>query len=113
MKLSLPRGFLFFIVLPAFAPLALAASECDCSREIALCQVLGSYEDGKVTLNVYTEQCSRVTYSLNDIQATQVIVGGKAYIDWDGSSEPRVRIERCRICDYKSNTADDRRVRIE
>ncbi|MBS3804245.1 MAG: hypothetical protein KGY54_06830 [Oleiphilaceae bacterium] len=113
MKLSLPHGLLFFILLPAFATTASAATECDCDREIALCQVLSDYEKGKIILRSYTDQCSRVTYRINGIESTRVIVGGTAQIEWRHAAEPEVRIERCRICDFKSNTQDDAGVRIE
>lgn len=100
----------FLVALTTAATLAAAPAEqnpCDCTRKIALCQVLPSVEQDRIVLNAFSRQCSLVTYRLEGIQRTELIVGGRAELPWEGKQPPNVKVEDCRICDYRSNTLDD------
>ncbi|MDX1633607.1 MAG: hypothetical protein R3280_03125 [Marinobacter sp.] len=97
-------------LLAVAAPLTAATldeSPCDCSRKIALCQVLPSVETDRIVLNAFSRQCSLVTYRLDGVQRTELIVGGRAELPWSGAQPPTVKVEDCRICDYRANTMDD------
>ncbi len=112
------RGLMVLLgALVTATPLVAAQDEpnpCDCTRKIALCQVLPSIEADRIVLNAFSRQCSLVTYRLDDVQQTRLIVGGRAELPWSGEQPPRVRVEDCRICDYRENTLDnDHSVHIE
>lgn len=112
------RGLVLLLAaLAVSSPLAAAQAErnpCDCSRKIALCQVLPSVEANRIVLNAFSSQCSLVTFRLEGVQQTELIVGGRAELPWNGTQPPTIKVEDCRICDYRENTMDnDASVRIE
>lgn len=105
------RGVMLLLAaLAVSSPLAAAQADrnpCDCSRKIALCQVLPSVEADRIVLNAFSRQCSLVTYRLEGVRQTELIVGGRAELPWSGEQPPTIKVEDCRICDYRENTLDN------
>lgn len=87
--------------LCAFVPLLALpaeAADCDCARRIGLCQASAVFDGERITFTTHTEQCSRVSFTIDGHAAAITIRkgAGSAQFAAPGAS---VSIDGCYVCD--------------
>lgn len=86
--------------LTAAAPLQ--AANCDCSRRVGLCQAEASYDGARLSFTSQTVQCSRISFSVNDQEASITIQQGEGSARFAAPGAARdvpVSVDACFVCD--------------
>jgi hypothetical protein len=95
--------------LSLVAPAA-AQAPCDCTVKVPGCTGHSTYSGGKIRTTASTNQCAMVTYRVNGMTQSPVIVkGGYEEEDFTSIGTPVVDDEDCVIC----QPADARGVKID
>jgi hypothetical protein len=97
---------------PTIAPLLLAAAvsasspssaaDCDCSRRVGLCQAEARYDGARLSFTSQTEQCSRISFVIEDQAAAITIRQGSGSAPLTGARAPKdgyVAVEACYVCE--------------
>lgn len=88
------------LALAAMAPTD--AAECDCSRRVGLCQAEARYDGERIFFTSQTDQCSRISFSLDHHAASITIQKGQGSALFpltEPAADRWVSVDACFVCD--------------
>lgn len=94
-------GLAVSVVASLLAGPAAMAQDCDCARRVGLCQAEASYDGAVISFTSQTSECSRISFSVDDLEAAITIRHGKgaARLVSETGSRKAVSVEACYVCD--------------